>query len=85
MINIIKLFLEILDKRQKKQFILYVFLLFIGSVSSVFGIGAVIPFISVLLQPDKLTAYPMISGYSYHSIVLALAVILILAFWLKNI
>ena len=77
MLNMFKLFLEILDTQQKKRFYLYVVLLFVGSISAIFGIGAVIPFISILLQPDKLSAYPILQGYSYHSIVASLAVILI--------
>ncbi|AXA33694.1 ABC transporter ATP-binding protein [Francisella adeliensis] len=84
MLEVLKLFTAVLDTKQKKRFIVYVVLLFIGSISSIFGIGAVIPFISVLLQPEKITEYSLFQGYSYHQMVLFLAMILVLAFWLKN-
>ncbi|ASG68533.1 ABC transporter ATP-binding protein [Francisella halioticida] len=84
MLEIFKLFLGVLNARQRKLFAVYIILLFVGSISSIFGIGAVIPFISVLLEPDRLQNYSFLNGYSYHFIVLCLALGLIVAFWVKN-
>ena len=77
-------FRAILTPKEKKRFLVFLVILFLGSISSIFGIGAVIPFVNILIQPDKLTAYPMLSGFSYYQLVLFFAGLLIFAFWLKN-
>ncbi|MBK2106395.1 ABC transporter ATP-binding protein [Francisella philomiragia] len=78
-------FFGILDATQKKRFFLYLVLLFLGSTSSMLGVGAVIPFVSVLVNPNQFDNIHLLSGFSHFQIVLISIALLILAFWIKNI
>ncbi|MEY8766342.1 MULTISPECIES: ABC transporter ATP-binding protein [Francisella] len=80
-----KYFFGILDTTQKKRFFLYLVLLFLGSMSSILGVGAVIPFVSVLVNPNQFDNIHLLSGFSHFQIVLISIALLILAFWIKNI
>ncbi|MBY7733845.1 ABC transporter ATP-binding protein [Francisella philomiragia] len=80
-----KYFFGILDTTQKKRFFLYLVLLFLGSTSSMLGVGAVIPFVSVLVNPNQFDNIHFLSGCSHFQIVLISIALLILAFWIKNI
>ncbi|QUE30745.1 ABC transporter ATP-binding protein [Francisella philomiragia] len=80
-----KYFFGILDSTQKKRFFLYLVLLFLGSISSILGVGAVIPFVSVLVNPNQFDNIHFLSGFSHFQIVLISIALLILAFWIKNI
>ena len=50
-----------MDKQDKKGFGIYTIVLFLGSIFSILGIGAVIPFIHILIQPEKIMALSLIS------------------------
>ncbi|AJI74838.1 ABC transporter family protein [Francisella philomiragia subsp. philomiragia ATCC 25015] len=78
-------FFGILDTTQKKRFFLYLVLLFLGSTSSMLGVGAVIPFVSVLVNPNQFDNISFLNGISHFQIMLISIVLLILAFWIKNI
>lgn len=78
-------FFGILDTTQKKRFFLYLVLLFLGSTSSMLGVGAVIPFVSVLVNPNQFDNISFLNGISHFQIILISIVLLILAFWIKNI
>ncbi|AJI54309.1 ABC transporter ATP-binding protein [Francisella philomiragia] len=80
-----KYFFGILDTTQKKKFFLYLVLLFLGSTSSMLGVGAVIPFVSVLVNPNQFDNISFLNGISHFQIILISIVLLILAFWIKNI
>ncbi|AIT08980.1 hypothetical protein LO80_02630 [Candidatus Francisella endociliophora] len=80
-----KYFFGILETTQKKKFFLYLVLLFLGSTSSMLGVGAVIPFVSVLVNPNRFDNIGFLSGFGHFQIVLISIVLLILAFWVKNI
>ncbi|MBK2297216.1 ABC transporter ATP-binding protein [Francisella philomiragia] len=80
-----KYFFGILDTTQKKRFFLYLVLLFLGSTSSMLGVGAVIPFVSVLVNPNQFDNISFLNGISHFQIILISIVLLILAFWIKNI
>ncbi|MCF6806982.1 ABC transporter ATP-binding protein/permease [Thiotrichales bacterium 19S9-12] len=73
-----------MDKKDRLGFYRYVVVLFFGSFFSVLGIGAVIPFINVLIQPDKVMSYSLFQTWSYNQIVICLTMILIVAFAIKN-
>ena len=77
-------FFAILTPKEKKRFVIFLVVLFLGSISSILGIGAVIPFVNILIQPDKIMSYPMFNGFSYYHLVLFFAILLIFAFGLKN-
>lgn len=78
-------FFGILDTTQKKRFLIYLILLFLGSTSSMLGVGAVIPFVSVLVNPNQFDNIHFLSGFSHFQIILISIALLILAFWIKNI
>ena len=80
-----KYFFGILDDTQKKRFFLYLVLLFLGSTSSMLGVGAVIPFVSILVNPNQFDNISFLSGFSHFQIIFISIVLLILAFWVKNI
>ncbi|WP_150465924.1 ABC transporter ATP-binding protein [Francisella sp. SYW-2] len=80
-----KYFFGILDSTQKKRFFLYLVLLFLGSISSILGVGAVIPFVSILVNPNQFDNIHFLSGFSHFQIILISILLLISAFWIKNI
>ena len=80
----IKLLFSIFDESDKKRFFVYLLVLFFGSIFAVLGIGAMIPFISVLIQPQKIMAFQLFHGMQYNHVVLLLTIVLIAAFAIKN-
>ncbi|MEY8716802.1 ABC transporter ATP-binding protein [Francisella philomiragia] len=78
-------FFGILDTTQKKRFFLYLVLLFLGSTSSMLGVGAVIPFVSILVNPNQFDNIYFLSGFGHFQIILISILLLISAFWIKNI
>ncbi len=82
--NFLHYFFGILTKEEKKKFIKYVVVLFFGSISAVFGISAILPFIAIIVQPEKVTSISYFQGYSYQVLVTVFAIVIVLAFWLKN-
>ena len=80
----IVLFLGVLTKKQKKLFAIYVFLLFIASISSTFGISAVIPFIALLVEPEKVASVKVLKGIDFSTLLYLASFGIILAFWIKN-
>ena len=80
----IVLFLGVLTKKQKKHFAIYVFLLFIASISSIFGISAVIPFIALLAEPEKAESVKILKGIDFFTLLYLASFGIVLAFWIKN-
>ncbi|QEO57213.1 ABC transporter ATP-binding protein [Francisella marina] len=78
-------FFGILDATQKRRFFLYLVLLFLGSISSMLGVGAVIPFVSILVNPNQFDNIHFLSGFGHFQIILISILLLISAFWIKNI
>ncbi|MBK2094772.1 ABC transporter ATP-binding protein [Francisella philomiragia] len=78
-------FFGILDTTQKKRFFLYLVLLVLGSTSSMLGVGAVIPFVSILVNPNQFDNIYFLSGFGHFQIILISILLLISAFWIKNI
>ena len=73
-----------MDAVDKRSFKLYLIVIFLGSICSVLGVGAVLPFISLLVHPSKLLAISIFHGWGYSKTVLFFTIILILAFAIKN-
>lgn len=73
-----------MDKEDRRNFNKYITVLFCGSIFAVLGIGSVIPFISVLIQPDKIISLPFFQGWAYTHVVLLFTILLIVAFAFKN-
>ena len=78
-------FFGVMDKQDSRHFKKFIIVLLFGSVFSVLGVGSVIPFISILIQPDKITSYSFFHGWAYAHIVVLFTVTLIAAFAIKNI
>ncbi|ASK78117.1 ABC transporter ATP-binding protein [Paraphotobacterium marinum] len=77
-------FTNILDQEDKKKFLKYILVLFLGSAFSVLGIGVVIPFINLLIQPEKIMSFSLAKGWSYHELMVFFTVLLVMAFFIKN-
>jgi ABC-type multidrug transport system fused ATPase/permease subunit len=78
-------FFGVLDETDKKRFKRYLGVIFIGGLFSIIGIGAVIPFINLLIQPEKVMSYRIFSQFSYNNLILLLTALLIVAYGLKNV
>lgn len=84
MINTVKILYRILDKTSKKKFLLIVLLLFVSGGLSLLGIGAVIPFVTVLLSPEKNWLGNILADQKTNILPITI-LIMVAAFWLKNI
>ena len=91
MIKILKRLNILLDKKQKNKMVLIVFLMLIGGVLESLSISAIIPVMSVLLDPNAVTTNkylaPVYKGLHMSSpmqFTLVMMVALVLAFILKN-
>lgn len=74
----------ILTPKDKKRFWGYLVVLFVGSSTSILGIGAIMPFIYVLIDKEKATHVPFIGHFPYQEIVIICSLLLIVAFLVKN-
>lgn len=77
---------KIIGKRRRLQLYALVILMVCASIAEVFSIGAVIPFLGVLLSPDSLLSYPYIAEvigvlglHDQKDIILAFAVLFVCA------
>ena len=61
MINVLKKINFLLTKRQKKGLILLTLLLFLGMILEVFGLGILVPALSILLDPENSNNLVLIS------------------------
>ena len=61
--NLIKNLWTHLRKRRKLQFLLVVILMFIASFAEVMSVGAVIPFLGVITNPESIYLNPSIQPY----------------------
>ena len=66
MINIFPRLWGHITKRRKIQFILFLILTVIGSLVEVVSLGAIIPFLAALSNPEKMLTFPIISDILIH-------------------
>jgi ATP-binding cassette subfamily C protein len=78
-------FIYLLDKSDQKNFVKFIGLLFMGGLLSLLGIGATIPFVNLLINPQQVKKLPLINHFTYFQAVSIIIFLLILAFWIKNI
>lgn len=83
--NFLNVFYSILDDTDRSKFRKYIMVLFLGSCFSVIGIGAFIPFINVLIQPEKIMRFSYFQNWGYTQVVFLLTGLIISAFAIKNI
>ena len=75
----------VFEKRDKRNFFILIAFLILSGFTAVLGVGAVIPFMTALIDPKKLESISFFKGMGYQNIVLVCVIGLIGAFWLKNI
>jgi len=85
-------FFTIFSRKQKKEFIFIFIIMMIGAVLESVGIGAILPLISILGQPDFLTSHPEVAvvtnrlGITNHKeLICAGAGALIVFYFAKNV
>jgi ABC-type multidrug transport system fused ATPase/permease subunit len=61
MIRTLKKINFLITKRQRKGLVILILLLFVGMVLEVFGLGVLVPAISIILNPDTIEKSPFIS------------------------
>ena len=52
-----------IEKRRKHQALVLLALTFLGSLAEIISLGSVVPFIGVLVQPEKIFAYSYLSKF----------------------
>jgi len=58
---LIRLFRHV-SRRRRHQFLLLLFLTFLSALAEIVSLGAVVPFIGILTQPEQVLNYPSING-----------------------
>jgi ATP-binding cassette subfamily C protein len=77
-------FFYLLDRQDRRDFIGFLILLFISGMLSVLGIGAIIPFITLLVKPEYVQQ-SFLHAFGYKQAVAVCVFLLIFSFWAKNI
>ena len=92
MINIIKKFRILLDKRQKKRIVLLFFITLIGAFLEVLGVTLMVPLITAIMQPDIITTNAAIAKvcaifdlHSHKTFVIVCIAALIIVFIVKDV
>lgn len=90
-IEIYKYFWQHIPITKKKQFVLIIFLSFLTSVFEIISIGAALPFISVLIEPEKVYSHELLHsiftsyGFGYASeIVLPITIVFVVAIFIST-
>ena len=91
MYNILKKINFLITKRQRLGLALLTLLLFIGMILEVFGLGILIPGITVLLDPEKVGENPILAnakvffeGYSDQNFILILLGVIVIIYFVKS-
>ena len=92
MINLLKKINFLITKRQKKDLIIIILMLFIGMILEVFGLGVLLPALSILLDPEMVDKTPLIlylkeffPNYSYNNFVFLFLGTIVLVYLFKSI
>lgn len=83
---------NILSPAQFKKSLIIVVIMILGAVLEAIGIGAILPLISLMGNPDFLTAYPKVSQYAefvgittHSQFIMAATILLLILYIIKNI
>lgn len=89
--SILKLF-SILTIKQKKQCVFIIFIMVIGAILEAFGIGLILPLLTVIGDENIFVKYPIVKKYadmfhitSHTSLIVAVSFCLIIVFFIKNV
>ncbi len=74
----------LLDKEDRKQFIIFIGCLLLSSLLSLAGIAAVIPVIHLLLDSKQIMQIHWLQSYSYLHVFCGAVMLLVSLYWLKN-
>ena len=92
MIDILKKINSLITRRQRIGLLILIFLLFVGMILEIFGLGVLIPLISSLIDPDftlKNTSFEfltdIIPNVAYESNVMFFLLIIVIVYLLKSI
>ena len=92
MISTLKKINFLITKRQRKGLVILTLLLFVGMVLEVFGLGILIPAISILLDPEMIEKTPMITSiknlfpnFSHQNFVIFFLGATVLLYFIKSI
>lgn len=81
----IKIFFSFLDRGDKKNFVFFVFILMAGGLLSLIGVASVVPFLYALLNPEKITSFPILGKFNYFGAVAVSVSSVIILYWSKSI
>ena len=91
MISTLKKINFLITKRQRKGLVILTLLLFVGMILEIFGLGILIPALSILLDPELLDKTPIISSikdffpnFSHKSFLLLFLVSIVLVYFIKS-
>ena len=91
MLSTLKKINFLITKRQRKGLVILTLLLFVGMVLEVFGLGILIPAISILLDPEMIEKTPLISSiksllpnFSYQKFVIFFLGAIVLLYFIKS-
>lgn len=89
--SILKLF-SILTVKQKKQCAFIIFIMIIGAILEAFGIGLILPLLTLIGDENIFVKYPIVKKYadmfhiiSHTSLIIAVSFCLIIVFFIKNV
>ena len=92
MLKRFKSLLGLFNKREKRNALILLILIFIGGIVETLGIGVILPFTTVLLDQNSIAAYPFLQSLSevpwiggYRRFVVLMCVLLILIFIFKSV
>lgn len=89
--SILKLF-SILTVKQKKQCAFIIFIMIIGAILEAFGIGLILPLLTIIGDENIFVKYPIVKKYadmfhitSHTGLIVAVSFCLIIVFFIKNV
>ena len=92
MINILKKINSLINKKQRKELVILIFLLLIGMFFEILGLGILIPTLNIILDPDTLNKTPIIVDlnrslpeFSHNDFIYLFLVIIFLIYITKTI
>lgn len=80
----LKDFFSLLDLEDRKKFYFITLLVFVSGVLSLLSIGALLPFMSLLMSPEKNILSQYLPGWSPQYLLVVIVMALIFSYWIKN-
>ena len=89
--NVLKKINFLITKRQRRGLIILTLLLFVGMILEVFGLGILIPALSILLDPEMVDKTPLVTfiknllpEFSHHSFILFFLGTIVIIYFIKS-